>query len=789
MKKAVAVVLGALTIGSVSAKTVAWYRFDEGEIGHQIVHDEAGTIIANECSGSAQPRVATIVDGAIDAADASAFAAPEYAPTYALPFPADLVYDPVSDKTYPNKSALKFRFEKGSDSKYRSGVVLVPGMASGDLAEPTHAITVECFVCVTGKVYDTFAPIVTKAYGANWKAESFALYLQSTGMMAARFRVNGTATAYYNFSGKPRIDDGRWHHVALTYNNEYFRLYVDYVEYYKKALSGEVQYSSDTAKANDHDLCIGGSGASGRCFPGYIDEVRISDAALSASQFLRLQDDNRERVFRYRPQGSPFGRLIVTNNMTIGNTTYPDDPYRAYLVKAGTADAYFSTEKYADQLRDDMYSPARPMSASVRCCMDASKNGGLVRISNFTRNFFGNTAQSFTIEAVFASQTETCDHDQVIFRIGSASTAKLIFKNGSSRLVYAYCDSNGNDVEENTSAEAYDTKWHHAAYVYDHEIGQIRVYLDRVLVGKKNVRTQMLANTGFFIGATHSQSSYFDGYIGDVRVTKGALSPSEFLSDAPVQVDASDPTLLLAPFDDSLDSAVYPELIGSGTGEAQAADGEAPSYGAPYRQNLLLGGKDTREETADLASVVSVGSRWGWNYTPLLEQGEFTVEFFAKISQITGSANLIRYNSGDTLAAQYPIWACYCQNSTDRRWLIFRTQLITNGVTYASTAETCAMPWQMNDSRWHHYAISYQPHEATNTMISVYGDYQLVTNFVANGRLDYAGANGGRLGFGGSSAANNFFNGLVDSFRYSRGVLPPEKFIRKALTGQLILIR
>ena len=68
-----------------------------------------------------------------------------------------------------------------------------------------------------------------------------------------------------------------WTHVAMTYNGAQMRLYVNGVLVGQRAQTGSIQ-------TNNGQLRIGGSAAFGEFFQGMIDEVRIYNRALSATE-------------------------------------------------------------------------------------------------------------------------------------------------------------------------------------------------------------------------------------------------------------------------------------------------------------------------------------------------------------------------------------------------------------------------------------------------------------------------------------------------------------------------
>jgi hypothetical protein len=86
----------------------------------------------------------------------------------------------------------------------------------------------------------------------------------------------------------PYVWDGNWHFVAGTYDGAYVRFYVDGVEVTPAtATSLTINYALPT----NSNLYIGAYVAAGWCtlpFNGSIDEVRVFNRALTASEILGI---------------------------------------------------------------------------------------------------------------------------------------------------------------------------------------------------------------------------------------------------------------------------------------------------------------------------------------------------------------------------------------------------------------------------------------------------------------------------------------------------------------------
>jgi hypothetical protein len=146
-------------------------------------------------------------------------------------------------------------------------------------------LTVEAFIRIDERV--NFPTIVGKSR-ADSGGTSWTLDLNNNGTLRARvdsqaLGTGGTGVPGFNqgFSTTLNLEDGLWHHVAMTYDDttRALRLFVDYNDIGGGFTTFNLVYDSQPLRV--------GQGAGGRAFDGNIDEVRISDTVLTTSEFLR----------------------------------------------------------------------------------------------------------------------------------------------------------------------------------------------------------------------------------------------------------------------------------------------------------------------------------------------------------------------------------------------------------------------------------------------------------------------------------------------------------------------
>ena len=144
------------------------------------------------------------------------------------------------------------------------------------------AFTVEAFIKV-GAHHD-YPLLIGKVRDRSRNSATWSLSI-SGRKVRTRFDTypeNGTWPAVkgfnQSFSSGVDVEDGKWHHVAFTYENQTVRIYVDYL------LCG-VHQTACPIVYTEGEICVG-DGAGEGPFTGWIDEIRITPQVLDPSEFL-----------------------------------------------------------------------------------------------------------------------------------------------------------------------------------------------------------------------------------------------------------------------------------------------------------------------------------------------------------------------------------------------------------------------------------------------------------------------------------------------------------------------
>ncbi|WP_340122724.1 LamG-like jellyroll fold domain-containing protein [Methylobacter svalbardensis] len=145
--------------------------------------------------------------------------------------------------------------------------VTVKDSASLDLSA---SMTLEAWVYPLAMTNGGQTVILKESSGA----EVYALYADEDANLPVSYINNGS---YRGVTGPNRLPVNTWAHLVSTYDGQYQRLYVNGIEVANSAQSGLIQQSGGV-------LRLGGNSVWGEYFNGYIDEVRIYNRALTATE-------------------------------------------------------------------------------------------------------------------------------------------------------------------------------------------------------------------------------------------------------------------------------------------------------------------------------------------------------------------------------------------------------------------------------------------------------------------------------------------------------------------------
>lgn len=837
----VATVVAAVVSVPSTADTVAWWHFDEADPGTKagvssIAPDEAPALYATPY----------IYDNTTAKGAGSAdYEASAYAPTYTKPFGGRGIYDPVTDSRRTNSAAMRFATGhqgngNNSGRAYHRGTLKVE--TAGDFyAKCTDALTVECFVCTTNNgvgatgAYNVFAPIVGSMSPSKWTSEKWALYMEQDGTLAARFNGTVLYSGNKDEAGSRKVNDGAWHHVALTWDGSTYKLYVDYEQDKfksdgnprQKAKSGSIAYNSD----GDNVTYIGGYGYSNsggaRGFPGLIDELRISSAALAPAQFLQMhpEDEIENELLRISFDPGEYGTLFNDKNMS--DTLAPGDDYQRALLKTGKAGGevlaeYDESDKPAATMASGLFADEAENTASLCVTTNGSAKGYYIQASSFSPRLVGGSSTNYTVECFFKTAGQVrgpTSNRQTLFQWGSdkvfakatlcAETTTGSMDTGD--LLFVCRNSAGNNQYISTQdlggVVADDGTWHHLAIVVDSDRKEWRAYFDYELVAiKTSFVPGVTGGYSLFVGSGYDNKAgepnqYFDGRLDDLRVTKRALRPEEFQTTHSVGRCAQATPLLTALLEQNYAFACATNSHWSltGSGAARTEDGAAPVFEQVSRGTLLLDGTNGTASVANEWSAKMAKSNIVFPESRLYELDEYTVEFWARFDGIVDGTTELPAGSTAKTSGHVGVLRFVQGDTTEHDWYLYRHKDNARFFQMAVRAPNGGVPTDTNyfqfdlgrvvvDGKWHHYAISVARNaDNSEASFTLYADYERVDTHTVAGLYDQKTSH--RLMFFESTAADKNILGNIDAVRFWRGTPDPSQFFGRKHAPFVMVLR
>ena len=781
MRKAFFVFVAAvIATGALMADTVIWYRFDDQE---PLTSTAAGVYVTNCVAATYPAHPRTIYENQYND-DNETNPKAGYLPAYTNSAPAGYcVYDPVTGMRVENRCGLHFHTTGSSDKN--GGMLRVTEDAA--LNALTN-LTLEAFVRLPTDVPITASymrPIILKAnqgFQGTWGLHVFESNIFHRATILRSDGTQGVCTWGNGQKSSPRVDDGRWHHLAVTYDfgKKKVIAYVDYA-------AVNTQTLSDTAIGFYHPsnspLQIGGNAShTTRRHNGEIDEVRISDEALPPEKFLRyipLREIDADTMF-YLPFDTGaedwFSKTAPPLNaatnapggITVERYAGPDPAsFTNDVPGIGIRNGIYASEGHANG--GAVHLPVTGVGSHIGTSFLLKDPNRLVTASNFTFEAFVKTDRQTTRP----SDNQFADS----FAIFHTGYMKLLINGGNNQTLFRYTGSNGMQ-DQGVSKRLDDGNWHHVAFVHDAAEERVTGYIDYKQVTTKIVGTSGSAENIRISGESSSYQT-IPGCLDEVRITRRALSVTEFLTTHDC---VTGPTLAHADFEEDMDLSPDTGLIASGVVSSRTG-GSVPDLADSVPGRIALDGAAMQDVRENKKSVRIDGGRAAWTESIFLNKSSFTVEFFAKLDGLDYCANLLRLTQGSSPDGT-PVWALFTFADGAANSLTICAQDASE-LRYFANYDFAA---SIADGRWHHWAITFDGTSGTDTVITLYRDYTSLGSRTLSTPICYRD-NVNTLCIGGTTVNPAHIHGNFDELRVSEGVLPTSAFLRAQPNSTMLIVR
>ena len=534
MKKLlIATLITAAFSMAVMADTVAWIDFDSlGDVGTSINRNAAVENKANP--GTLDATVVAVHHGDVAKDSDSA-----YMLKSAIGYPLGRhIYDPVIGRfVISDDGAVQFTTPKPDNTYDRNeGAALHIDDTSGKLN--AEKFTLEMIIRIDEQFADdgTYQTIVSKtvsnsstdyAWEVSWYNHSLVFRAYNT------FVDNNDAVAW----SWGNIADGEWHHIAIVVDPSANATYpvLPYLDY---AARDRARYSS-----------IGGAGPMvigarynvssltyshpARCVA--ISEFRFSNAPLSADMFLKARN-------------VPIGTTLAHVKFDDGTVNAADE-YGTLCAGVNAAVSGGSPATFSDDVPGAWIINGECGAVLTRKNVKSlSFAGGQVKWSDINDTYFlrktlaGEDLTSWTIEFWMKATVNQTQWAKVVGTLDDGKYYSPSYSLAFNSVSTITLREAGNSFQINPGASVAicDGKWHHIAItvapnVDDSAKSDVKLYVD---YGRENggytgtaINQKLLKhpdNVNFFLGSDGGNSS-FVGLVDELRISAGALVPSQFM--------------------------------------------------------------------------------------------------------------------------------------------------------------------------------------------------------------------------------------------------------------------
>ena len=586
----------------------------------------------------------------------------------------------------------------------------------------TDDFTLECWYYPVSKTQ--YYPRIFQVGTASWATNDNWTLLDrhndtgSSKFSCAFFKLGGSAML---LTSTTTVQNNTWYHLAVVRDGSTFRLFVNGVEEDTYTNTGAVTVSSST-KA----WVASAAGASNSAGNGYIDDLRFTKGVARYTSNFTPPTASYSTVTpgeKYFYQNS----LLLSADGSNGSTAIVDSSANAHTITVN-GDAQISTTQskfggssmYFDGSTDWLTAPASD---------DFSFPG------------------DFTIE--FWMKTSTYNLDTYYRRVVStgpdtSSAIQFLFYNGSTSSPNISVRSNGQIV--NGTIDVADDSWHHVAL--SRSGSSTKLFVDGVQSGSTSGTTVNFssgATHGLIVGRYHAGAGYFDGYIDDLRITKGVARYTSDFTIPTSEASSSDPyfssTKLLLNGNGTNGSTDFVDSTGNfgnyyANSDATATNGEGPNGGTPYWVDILPTNADFEYHYSYGLDRVHDGSLSTYLYWTGSEysvgnvvQARFDLRDFSTVTSVR------IYGAQPFTGAGYSSYSARLLDSSKN--VISNTTLVINNSTAQwntvpvagspAFLEIFCSPDPSAAARLRLYAIEVNGRELVNNPITANGDAQIST--------------------------------------------------------------
>jgi hypothetical protein len=383
--------------------------------------------------------------------------------------------------------------------------------------------------CLVGKARDG---------GASWCIDTPPDGTVKLRMDTQPLNQPGTTNGFNQSLSGPNIQDGAWHHMAISYSSpsRLATMYVDYVSKGTLTTTHEVVYTN-------FSLFMGKGAGSNQAFDGWLDEVRLSDTVLQPNQFLHTFSvpENAQLYYTFDDAAT-----VPSTATTLVSEAYsPTMNGTAKVVGSATIKPAFSadippaaTTRITQGYKGTVVNQENRSSlffVNAGLPTVGSSNGGQVSLPGYLH------PSNFTVEA-FIKMRGDPSYPLIVgkVRYGSYPTWSLSVSGAKIRCRFdTFPDGAAGDYAQgynqgfSTGVTVTNGLWHHVAFSYETATKNVKIYVDYERKVNSTTINPIVYTDGDIVIGNGAGECAFDGWIDEVRITPRLLGPDEFLYTMP----------------------------------------------------------------------------------------------------------------------------------------------------------------------------------------------------------------------------------------------------------------
>ena len=402
----------------------------------------------------------------------------------------------------------------------------------------TTNFTIELFYKMDGDV--TQYRSMFKRQGANNVQVNLGVGGSNNKLTAEVMSGEAEPFNTYKINDPDATNDGQWHHAALVVNQtgetKSMRLYRDY-----KLIGIQTLATNLTSKLKNNTpkwYLIGL--ADDYNFNGWLDSVRVTLRALEPQEFLWGEGMSIGRF----PCGATIAHMKFDgsiNAVDADGGTLLDGVN--VVAKDGGTPAAFTNDVPGARIVDGVGGEVLSKNNTQSLYFSASKVSwtNANDIYYLSKTLDGDDRTSWTVEFFMKANSEQAQWARLMSALGGGNWGTwspyiIEYKTGAKRFAL---NGSGNKPSLNFGTDVCDGKWHHVAFSFepnndrpDPTNSVARVYVDygEPAVAQTPNIFKYPENMHFVIGGVGgSGETGYVGFIDELRVSAGALTPSQFL--------------------------------------------------------------------------------------------------------------------------------------------------------------------------------------------------------------------------------------------------------------------